>query len=62
MSNIRRQGDAVLLCCNKRKCPALSKSSEKDIYLLKDDFGGEVKLSKEQLLVIQEAVQEIDKS
>ena len=45
----------------RQKCPALKKT-EDDMYSLKDDFGGEVKLSKEQLNVIQEALKELDNS
>lgn len=59
--NIKREGNSVLLCCGKGRCPALKKT-ENDMYSLKDDFGGEVKLSKEQLNVIQEALKELDNS
>ena len=61
MSNIKRDGSAVLLCCGKGRCPALAKSEDKEeLYSLSDDFGGKVHLTKEQLLVIQEAVEELD--
>lgn len=63
MNNIRREGPNVLLCCGKGRCPELSKLEEKDdLYSLTDDFGGKVHLTKEQLMVIQEAVQELDNS
>lgn len=61
MSNIKREGGTVLLCCGKGRCPALAKSKDKEeLYSLADDFGGKVYLTKEQLLVIQEAVEELD--
>lgn len=61
MSNIRREGSAVLLCCGKGRCPALTKSKNKEsLYSLSDDFGGKVHLTKEQLLAIKEAVEELD--
>jgi len=61
MSNIRREGGTVLLCCGKGRCPALAKSEDKEgLYSLVDDFGGKVHLTKEQLLVIQEAVEDLD--
>lgn len=63
MSNIRREGGSVLLCCGKGRCPALAKSEDKEeLYSLADDFGGKVHLTKEQLLAIQEAVEELDNS
>jgi len=61
--NIRREGDSVLLCCGKGRCPAIKKEeSQGDMYSLTDDFGGKVLLSKEQISVIQEALEELDNS
>jgi hypothetical protein len=61
--NIKKQGDGVLLCCGKGRCPVLKKSKSKsDHYSIKDDFGGEVSLTKEQLLVIQEALEALHDS
>ena len=61
--NIKKQGDGILLCCGKGRCPVLKKSKEKsDHYSIKDDFGGEVSLTKEQLLVIREALEALHDS
>ena len=61
--NIRKEGNSVLLCCGKGRCPAIKKIKHKEAsYSLTDDYGGEVKLTKEQLMVIQEAIEELDNS
>jgi hypothetical protein len=61
--NVKREGNSVLLCCGKGRCPALKKSEDQEeMYSLTDDFGGQVLLSKEQLTVIQEALEELDNS
>lgn len=61
--NIRKEGSSVLLCCGKGRCPAIKKiEHEEASYSLTDDYGGEVKLTKEQLMVIQEALEELDNS
>ncbi len=62
--NIRREGESVLLCCGKGRCPAIKKSNEENAneYLLTDDYGGEVRLTRDQISVIQEALQELDNS
>jgi hypothetical protein len=59
--NLKKEGNSILLCCGKARCPALKKSSlKKDHYELKDDFGGKVNLTKEQLLIIKDALQQLD--
>jgi hypothetical protein len=59
--NIKKQDGGVLLCCGKGRCPVLKKSKEKtDHYTLTDDFGGEVSLTQEQLLVIKEALESLN--
>lgn len=61
--NIRKQNDGILLCCGKGKCPVLKKSKKTSgLYDLKDDFGGKVSLTKDQLMVIQEALKALDDS
>ncbi len=62
MSNIKIDGSSVLLCCGKNRCPALSKNKDDKTFSLTDDFGGKVKLTKEQLQSIQEALNHFDKS
>lgn len=62
MKNIKIEGNSVLLCCGKGKCPALTKDvQEEGMFSLTDDFGGKVKLNKDQLLAIQEAVEASEK-
>ena len=62
--NIRREGNSVLLCCGKGRCPAIKKSNQdkNEEYILTDDYGGKVTLTKDQLSVIQEALEELDNS
>ncbi len=61
--NTRKEGNSVLLCCGKGRCPAIKKEEgERDMYSLTDDFGGKVLLSKDQLSVIQEALEKLDNS
>jgi len=58
---LRKEGDGVLLCCGRARCPKLTKPKKGlDTYELTDDFGGKVSLTKEQLLVIKEAVDSLD--
>jgi hypothetical protein len=59
--NLKKDGESILLCCGKRRCPALKKSSsKKGHYDLKDDFGGSVSLTREQILIIKDAVKQLD--
>jgi hypothetical protein len=59
--NIKKEGKSVLLCCGRARCPAIKKSEkQKDHYDLTDDFGGSVSLTRDQLLVIRDAVKELD--
>lgn len=59
--NIKLENNQVFLCCGKGRCPVLKKSEEKPKhYTLKDDFGGEVSLTKDQLLVIKEALEALN--
>jgi len=59
--NIKREGSGILLCCGKGRCPVLKKSKDKKgHYTLTDDFGGQVSLTQEQLLVIKEALESLN--
>jgi len=58
--DIRREGNVVALCCGRKRCPELTKAKKGNYYDLKDDFGGAVRLTKEQLLLIGRAVKELD--
>ena len=58
--NIKFQSpNTILLCCGKKGCPSIVKESG-DSYTLTDDFGGSVKLNKDELNAIQEAVTAFD--
>lgn len=59
--NLKREKDSILLCCGKARCPALRKSkSKKGHYELTDDFGGKVALTREQLMLVRDALSELD--
>ena len=61
--NIKKQGEGELIRCNKVRCPVVKKSHLKsEHYSIKDNFGGEVSLTKAQLLVIQEALEALHDS
>jgi len=61
--NIIKEGDTVLLCCGKGRCPALKKSEDKEgLYELTDDFDNKVFLEKDNLIAIAEAVKSLDDS
>lgn len=49
----------VILCCGKKACPTLTRNPESDLFTLKDDFGGVVKLKEEELEKISEALIEL---
>jgi len=57
--DLKKIGDAVMLCCGRKRCPILTKSKDGS-YDLTDDFGGKVKLSREQLLLISDAIIQLD--
>ena len=54
----------IKLCCGGRKCPKLaipvikddSCASDNDYYIIKDEFGGTVKLTLEQLQYLKNVV------
>lgn len=61
--NTLKQGNSVLLCCGKGRCPELKKSKEKeDHYDLSDDFGNKVLLTKDHLKAVAEALEQLDDS
>jgi len=53
--NYRIKENQVLLCCGKANCPSVEISEEKYI-VIKDDFGGMVKIPKERANMIQGAI------
>jgi|TARA_B110000305_G_C19337914_1_gene587564 hypothetical protein len=58
--NLRIENNNVFMCCGKAKCPSIKKTKNENedgesMYLIKDDFGGQVSLSESQALLISEA-------
>jgi hypothetical protein len=61
--NTRLEGKQILLCCGKGRCPAIQKDEESkgsDNFIITDDFGGSVKLERDQLFAIKEALERIN--
>ena len=54
--------NTVKLCCNTKKgCPELTKVDE-DFYIIKDDDGNTIKIHKDELKLVGDAVKLIDES
>jgi hypothetical protein len=50
--------NSITLCpCNSNGCPVLSK--EENHFILTDDYGGKVKLEKEELELLKAAIDEL---
>jgi|TARA_R110000803_G_scaffold117393_5_gene185933 hypothetical protein len=61
--DLKKEGNSILLCCGRARCPAIKKSEgQKDHYEITDDFGGAVSLTREQLSLIKDALKELDNS
>lgn len=59
--NIRFENGRVFLCCGKTKCPSIAKEEgSTDSFIIKDDYEGSVKLTKEQLEAVSEALNYLD--
>lgn len=59
---LRIENDSVFMCCGKARCPAIKKTNQKtedgeSLYMITDDFGGSVKISESQALIISEAAE-----
>lgn len=55
--NIRIEDNKVFLCCGKTRCPSIVKDQETaDSYIVTDDYEGSVKLTKDQLEAVREAL------
>ena len=57
---LRIENNAVFMCCGKARCPSIKRTKAQnkdgeDMYIVKDDFGGEVVLSESQALLLSEA-------
>lgn len=61
--NTRLENNQILLCCGRGRCPTIKKDTEdtkSENYILTDDFGGSIKLDRQQLFAIKEALEQID--
>lgn len=56
---IPQGNDSVKLCCNGKGCPQIRKISD-TIYEIVDDFGKTVRISKDELKLIPDAVNLLD--
>lgn len=55
--NIRIEEGKVLLCCGKARCPSIAKEEgATNSFIITDDYDGSVKLTKEQLESVSEAL------
>ena len=55
--NIRIEDNKVFLCCGKTRCPSITKDEgTTDSYIVTDDYEGSVKLTKDQLEAVREAL------
>ena len=55
--NIRIEDGKVLLCCGKARCPSIAKEEgSTENFIIQDDYEGSVKLTKEQLEAVTEAL------
>ena len=55
--NIRIEDNKIFLCCGKARCPSIVKDEETtDSYIVTDDYEGSVKLTKDQLEAVREAL------
>ncbi len=50
--------NSVRLCRQGSCCPTVEK--EDDAFIIKDDYEGKVKLSKEEFLMLKEAIQHFE--
>ena len=48
----------VLLCCGGKACPVLS-DLEDGMIKIEDDFGGSIKIKKEQALLVHDAIKKL---
>lgn len=46
----------IILCGRKRCCPTIAFDDETNKFKIKDDFNGSVELSKDEFLMLEEAL------
>jgi hypothetical protein len=54
---LRPEGNKIFMCCGKAKCPSVS--VEEGMIKIEDDFGGFVKMKKEEAELIKSAVENL---
>jgi hypothetical protein len=50
--------NSIILCKGKSCCPVLTLNE--DLVMIKDDYGSEVKMTKEQALLVSTAIKELE--
>ena len=56
---LRREGDNIVLCGKGKCCPTIKRVDD-DTYVITDDDGGTVKIKKDQVELIPDAVKAIN--
>lgn len=50
----------ILLCCRKGSCPIIEKT-ENDEFTIEDDYQGKVRMSREHLMQLKNAIEHFEK-
>ena len=58
--NLKRDGDSIILCCRRKKCPKIVKDGSNHVKITDDD-GNTVKITVEQAELIGSALIELEK-
>ena len=58
--NLKKEGNSILLCCRRKKCPRITKHGKNHIRITDDD-GNNVFITREQAELIGTALQHSDK-
>ena len=55
---MKLKSNQILLCCGGKACPVLS-DLEDGMIKIEDDFGGSIKIKKEQALLVHDAIKKL---
>lgn len=58
--NLKREGESILLCCRRKKCPKITKHGENHVKITDDD-GNNVYITVEQAELIGSALKHLSK-
>ena len=58
--NLKKDGDSIVLCCRRKKCPKIIKAGKNHVQITDDD-GNTVKITVEQAGLIGDALTELNK-